>query len=327
MASQETTSPQQQQTAANINPMDINSSGTRAKSDLWSGLKQRTISAAWGASMTSLLMTPLDVVKVKMQAASRLQKGKSTISGKTLEGIWKIARTEGPLELWRGLGPTMAMAVPNTVAYFVAYESMKDLLQNDTFGPQISTYSPMISGSVARIVAVSLISPIELLRTQMQVHSRPLPQALMALHRTVKDGAGISALYRGLQPTLWRDVPFSALYWTLYEKLSKPILSSILIRNYQEEVDWLSSSVSFLAGGLSGAVSAAVTTPFDVAKTQRQMDFLHGNRPLSVWTHLHDIYNSQGIKGLFRGIIPRVGKVAPACAIMIGSYEFGKRHF
>lgn len=34
-----------------------------------------------------------------------------------------------------------------------------------------------------------------------------------------------------------------------------------------------------------------------------------------------------GIAGFFRGSVPRVVKVAPACAIMISSYEMGKRFF
>jgi solute carrier family 25 protein 39/40 len=30
---------------------------------------------------------------------------------------------------------------------------------------------------------------------------------------------------------------------------------------------------------------------------------------------------------LFPGLVPRLVKVAPACAIMISSYEYGKRFF
>lgn len=34
-----------------------------------------------------------------------------------------------------------------------------------------------------------------------------------------------------------------------------------------------------------------------------------------------------GASGFFRGVIPRAVKVAPACAIMISSYEMGKLFF
>ena len=40
-----------------------------------------------------------------------------------------------------------------------------------------------------------------------------------------------------------------------------------------------------------------------------------------------EIITNEGVKGLFAGLIPRLVKVAPACAIMISSYEYCKRYF
>ena len=42
---------------------------------------------------------------------------------------------------------------------------------------------------------------------------------------------------------------------------------------------------------------------------------------------LWHIFKAEGAPGLWRGWIPRTLKVAPACAIMISSYEVGKRMF
>ncbi|KAG8227652.1 hypothetical protein J437_LFUL007848 [Ladona fulva] len=42
---------------------------------------------------------------------------------------------------------------------------------------------------------------------------------------------------------------------------------------------------------------------------------------------MKQIYNGHGFKGLFAGIVPRVLKVAPACAVMVMSFEYGKRFF
>jgi solute carrier family 25 protein 39/40 len=40
---------------------------------------------------------------------------------------------------------------------------------------------------------------------------------------------------------------------------------------------------------------------------------------------LFHIFQEQGVRGLFKGWAPRCLKVAPACAIMISSYEVGKK--
>ena len=40
---------------------------------------------------------------------------------------------------------------------------------------------------------------------------------------------------------------------------------------------------------------------------------------------LWHIYKTQGTSGLFKGWAARCLKVAPACAIMISSYEIGKK--
>ncbi|KAI8420789.1 hypothetical protein MSG28_007997 [Choristoneura fumiferana] len=40
-----------------------------------------------------------------------------------------------------------------------------------------------------------------------------------------------------------------------------------------------------------------------------------------------NIYKNHGIKGMFTGLLPRIFKVAPACAIMIATFEYGKQFF
>lgn len=47
----------------------------------------------------------------------------------------------------------------------------------------------------------------------------------------------------------------------------------------------------------------------------------------SVSKILGTIWAEAGFKGLFRGLSARIVKVAPACAIMISSYEVGKEIF
>lgn len=72
---------------------------------------QQVISASTGAMITSLSMTPLDVVRTRMQVQN---KSTSTFYyANTMDAIRKIARAEGVTTLWRGLTPSLVMQVPS----------------------------------------------------------------------------------------------------------------------------------------------------------------------------------------------------------------------
>ena len=46
-------------------------------------------------------------------------------------------------------------------------------------------------------------------------------RALVAAAASVARREGVAALWKGLGPTLWRDVPFSMVYWLGYENLKR----------------------------------------------------------------------------------------------------------
>lgn len=259
----------------------------------------------------------------------------------TLDGLRKIARNEGISTLWRGLSPTLLMAVPANVIYFAGYDWLRTSQRSPIMNRVSDAYAPLAAGSVARIVAAIAVSPIEMLRTRMQASSsadKGVLRATMVVMKDMVSNEGYQSLWRGLTLTLWRDVPFSALYWWGYEygrkRLDEARSRSAYV--FGEELKEISHSAlltdSFVAGAGSGAISALVTTPFDVGKT-RQQTALHASaqqmkdRPenRTMPRFLWHIYRTEGTAGLFKGWAARCLKVAPACAIMISSYEIGKK--
>lgn len=115
--------------------------------------------------------------------------------------------------MWRGLPPTLLMAVPQTVIYFTAYDELKEYLEG--INPD-KAYTPLMAGSLSRIFAVTIISPIEMVRTKMQATGGQNNNVTATVRAAVRNEGWLS-LWRGLGATLLRDVPFSAVYWTGYE--------------------------------------------------------------------------------------------------------------
>ncbi|NWW58249.1 S2539 protein, partial [Ifrita kowaldi] len=333
---------------------------------------QQMLASGTGAILTSLFVTPLDVVKIRLQAQKTpfskgnpargraggcsqppwraahgdcflycnglmdhlyvCQNGNSctawykapTHFTGTLDAFVKITRYEGIRSLWSGLPPTLVMAVPATVIYFTAYDQLRDYLQAWT-GSR-SHYIPLLAGALARLGAVTVISPLELIRTKMQSRQLSYRELRVCIQSAVAQDGWLS-LWRGWGPTVLRDVPFSALYWFNYE----------LVRTWLCRQAWLDEAtfmVSFTSGAISGTVAAVLTLPFDVVKTQRQIELgdsevhpVAASKPSSTWLLMQRIRAESGTRGLFAGFLPRVIKVAPACAIMISTYEFGKSFF
>jgi solute carrier family 25 protein 39/40 len=394
---------------------------------------QRMLSATSGSLLTSLLVTPLDVVRVRLQSQTpkplpslsnigstspfrtlppnlgvtaccrevfwinnnaqyciatnpsptplaalsnpihattlsaadcAIEENRRKAFTSTFDGLRKIARNEGLPTLWRGLSPTLVMAIPANVIYFSGYDYLRYNHSSPIRNSIPDNYAPLAAGAIARVAAAIAVSPIEMFRTRMQAASGTsgiFRETLVGLQDMVKT-QGYTSLWRGLTLTMWRDVPFSGIYWWGYEAIRNGMTdwrhstrgetltasgNRTTMRNRSRSMENHTSTLvdSFLAGALAGAIASVVTTPFDVGKTRQQVHHYssdnaggnvkggkagHAARGLvpeerSMPRFLYHIYHTEGVAGLFRGGIARCLKVAPACAIMISSYEVGKK--
>jgi solute carrier family 25, member 39/40 len=117
--------------------------------------------------------------------------------------------------LWSGLSPTLVLALPATVVYFTTYEQLRHWM-NDRFSKegekhQSTWFNALAAGGIARIWAVTLVSPLELIRTKMQSKKLSYSEVGVAVRELVQ-AQGVRGLWRGLAPSLLRDVPFSGRY-------------------------------------------------------------------------------------------------------------------
>lgn len=233
--------------------------------------------------------------------------------------VW---RAEGISGLWKGAGTTLMIGVPSATCYMLTY----DHLLNETLPPLLpAPLVPLIAGISARTLITTVASPLELVRTNLQ--STPVsPDTPHTLRSTLTSiGAlvrqhGNLHLWRGLGATLWRDVPFSGLYWAGYELCKRSLNKS----GYE------GAGVAFVSGALSGTTAALATSPFDVLKTRRQALVMSGDagivKSVGIVSVLKEIVRTEGVSALYAGIMPRIAKIAPACGIMIACFEgIGKR--
>jgi len=307
---------------------------------------QQALSASVGAVLTSILVTPFEVVKVRQQAWVGAPPPAGTL-------VRQLAGTEGVSALWSGLRPGLIMSVPATILYLTAYERVRDEMSWRLQWP--TEWSSFFAGGAARLVTSTVVSPLELLRTRMQATRAANAGGLLPMATALVRDEGVRSLWRGLVPTLWRDVPFSCMYWLSYEAIKRRVVESSPNKE-------LPTSAAFAAGATSGTIAAFATTPLDVVKTRQQLQqqspAAHAattsattsaatasstasaatNMPrasaqgsptataMGMGAELLAIARAEGVGALFVGLGPRLAKVAPSCAIMIASYELGKRY-
>ncbi|GAA5950139.1 hypothetical protein JCM3765_004211 [Sporobolomyces pararoseus] len=264
-----------------------------------------------------------------------------------LTGFWDalfhIVKSEGATSLWRGTGPALMMSVPGQVIYMVGYDwGRRTAFANppqwailpprtgDTelrLSPTYLALVPLLAGSLSRTVVAALLSPAELLRTQLQAQTSQSRTSLLQLVRTLR----WSTAWKGLPPTLWRDVPFSGFYWAGYEGIKRALTGGKglgegtgSLRGGEEDAKWRKwkeFGIAFVSGAGSGMIAATLTNPFDVVKTRRQAVTSSSDKTRTL-AILADIFKKEGWNGMTKGLTPRLAKVAPACGIVVGVFEF-----
>ena len=194
------------------------------------------------------------------------------------------------------------MAIPANVIYFTGYDWLRYSPASPITRVASDAYAPLIAGSVARVAAAFVVSPIEMFRTRMQASSGSgtgLFTSTFQRLRQMTQTQGYASLWRGITLTMWRDVPFSGIYWWGYEAVRNIITdariksrnpsasneqallrsdglgltqSSRSRRNSQSQENHTTTFIdSFVSGTVSGAFAALITTPFDVGKTRQQV--------------------------------------------------------
>lgn len=229
---------------------------------------------------------PLDTVKTRLQSQ------------------YGFLQSGGFKGLYRGLYPVLIGSTPTAALFFVTYESIKVHTQ-----PLVSKrYHSLIhmgAASLSEMVACIVRVPVEVMKQRKQA-------SLLD-----KDNFSIKLLYRGYWSTVLRDMPFSLIQFPLWEYF-KNIWSLYVERDiYPME--------SATCGSLAGALSAAITTPLDVAKTRIMLaSKMVQNSELKLFTTLRSIYIDKGINGLFAGISYRVTWISIGGFIFFGVYEEAK---
>ncbi|KAF7546156.1 hypothetical protein G7046_g9379 [Stylonectria norvegica] len=273
-------------------------------------------------AVSRTVVSPLERLKILMQVQSVGRDAYKLSVGQALGKMWK---EEGWRGFMRGNGTNCVRIVPYSAVQFSAYGFYKRNIFESYPGADLSALTRLVCGGLAGITSVVFTYPLDIVRTRLSIQSASFselgtkPEKLPGMWTTLtlmyKTEGGVSALYRGIIPTVAGVAPYVGLNFMVYESA----------RTYlTPEGEQNPNNVrKLLAGAIAGGVAQTCTYPFDVLRRRFQINTMSGMgyRYKSIPDAVRVIVSQEGVRGLYKGIVPNLLKVAPSMASSWLSFE------
>ena len=171
-------------------------------------------------------------------------------------------------------------------------------------------------GAFASMLGDLVTMPVDVTKTRMQLQGtqRLYKNAVDCALQTAK-GEGVTALWKGLEPALWRQASYGSLRYGLYAPIKDLLAPGVAKQD-------LPLGYKILAGGLSGTVAQAAANPCDLVKV-RMIGQSSAPAVEYRWflTALLHVVKTEGAAGLYRGVGANVGRASTLAAAEMASYD------
>ncbi|KAJ7273183.1 mitochondrial carrier domain-containing protein [Mycena rebaudengoi] len=213
-----------------------------------SSMPQLALAGAGAGAITSFLLTPIELVKCKMQVQMLVAPSATSVPRRLpgpISVFMSVLRSTGVSGLWLGHTGTFIRETGGGAAWFATKEMVASLLVarrqknvKDISGltsasakelrPWESAFSGACAGAMFNLVLFpadtvkSAMQTEEELRPTTQTAGKPAPKSsFFATFKAMYRAQGIKGLYAGCGITVARSVPSSAIIFLIYDGLSK----------------------------------------------------------------------------------------------------------
>ncbi|KAF0852872.1 mitochondrial solute carrier family 25 (mitochondrial phosphate transporter) member 3 [Andalucia godoyi] len=227
-------------------------------------------SGAICAMITHVYVIPVDVVKTRMQ----LTPG---VYSSLTDGVKTITRTEGVRALTTGFGATFGGYFVQGALKYGNYELLKSVFSN-VLGSDFATTHRlavyMASAAMSEVVADVALTPFEAIRIRMVADPAYSKNMFAGLSKMYQESGIMKGWYRGFPPLVLKQVPYTAVQLSVFEKSLEFVYTNIL--NSKKKSDWSAPtqlSVSLACGAAAGVASAIASHPADTVLSKINKGF------------------------------------------------------
>ncbi|KAG0474499.1 hypothetical protein HPP92_014185 [Vanilla planifolia] len=223
------------------------------------------------------------------------------------------------------MGAPLATVAAFNAVLFTVRGQMEALLRSEPGAP-LTVQQQVICGAGAGAAVSFLACPTELIKCRLQAQGALAESASPATSvvkyggpmdvakQVLRSEGGLRGLFKGLVPTLAREVPGNAAMFGVYEALKQYFAGG-------RDASGLGRGSLVVAGGVAGASFWLSVYPTDVIKSVIQVDDYRNPKYRGSIDAFRKILSSEGVRGLYRGFSPAMARSVPANAACFLAYE------
>lgn len=163
---------------------------------------------------------------------------------------------------------------------------------------------------VSSATAECFIFPIDSVKTNMQIRNTSLSNTV----KHMKSTGGLPRFYQGIQPAILRHWIYTNLRVGMY----RPAIKFISNDKDKNNTTFFEK---FLAGAFAGGTGQLIANPTDIVKVRMQ-----ANSHATYTNVIGGIYNTNGLRGFYKGSVPNVQRAILVNAGELAAYDTAKRY-
>lgn len=251
--------------------------------------------AAGGAlacGLTHAFVTPLDLVKCRLQVDAKKYKS-------IFKGFGVSFRDGGFPNLVKGWCPTLIGYSLQGGAKFSGYEYFKykySKMVDEETAYLYRTYLFLAASASAELIADVFLAPFEATKVRMQTTPCYTSQMLKAMPHMYKT-EGFGVFYRGLTPLWGRQVPYTMMKFSSFEKTVEYLYDNVVPKPREQCSKVEQLVVTFTAGYIAGVLCAIVSHPADTLVSKLNKD---------PGATIGGVLNEVGFRGIWTGLFARI---------------------
>jgi solute carrier family 25 citrate transporter 1 len=276
--------------------------------------------------------------KIQMQLSSQASTAASTQPKFT--GAWDVIRSTFRDNGWRGFykgaSTFFVFALPRSAVRFSVFQAVGEGLIGSRApspsiggkGGSLTAMERAMAGMLTGVVeAVTMVTPMTTIQTklvQAQAAGDSRYSGVIGGVRTMVKEEGWRGVYRGVVPTVIKVAINQCVRFLCYAEFRQQ-LQAVVQRSRGRpageamEPGAMAVVLSLVSGAAAGVVSVLVNQPVDVVKSN--MQGLHASRYRGAVHCAIVTVREDGLRGLYKGLLPRVARVAVEVSLTFALFE------